>query len=95
MDKSIRFTPNKEQACKIANGYWADLSDYREKFLDKLSEAITYNAQAGNYTITQEILKNEKEYIKEKLEDVGYNVSFIENSNSEKYDFIVVSFKEK
>ena len=93
MDKTSKFTPSREEACKIANDYWKELSDYREKFLESLSEAITYNAQVGNYEITQEILKNEKEYIKEKLEDVGYTVSFTENPNDEKYDFIVVSFK--
>ncbi len=93
MDKTVKFTPSREEACKIADNYWKELSDYREKFLDSLSETITYNAQAGNYTITKQILKNEKEYIKEKLEDVGYTVSFTENPNDEKYDFIIISFK--
>ncbi|KGJ48071.1 hypothetical protein KD33_16745 [Clostridium sp. NCR] len=93
MDKSNKFTPNKSEACKLADDYWKDLSDYREKFLDNLKTTIVANAKVGKYEITQKVLKDEKEYIKGKLEDVGYTISFSEDKDDEKYDFIKISFK--
>lgn len=93
MDKSNKFAPNKSEACKLADDYWKDLADYREKFLDNLKTTIVANAKVGKYEITRKILKNEKEYIKAKMEDVGYTISFIEDKDDEKYDFINISFK--
>lgn len=95
MYKNSKFTPTREEACNLADNYWSDLSDYSEKFLNNVSSLIADNAKAGKYDIKDYILKTEKEYIKEKLEDVGYDISFIELKDNEKYDIISISFKEK
>ncbi|MFR1708923.1 MAG: hypothetical protein ACLSV2_08485 [Clostridium sp.] len=95
MDKSLKFTPTKEEACKLADNYWADLTEYREKTLKYISEAISANALSGKYEITCEIIKDEKDYIKEKLEDVGYEVRVLDNHKDEKYTYVVIVFGEK
>lgn len=93
MDKNSMFKPTKEEACKLANGYWSDLTGYREKTLDDLSQKIKANAEIGRYEIVSEILKSDKDYIKAKLEDVGYGIELLDHHQNEKYIFIKVNFK--
>ncbi|MDB2085842.1 hypothetical protein [Clostridium paraputrificum] len=92
MDKNSMFTPTKDEAYKIANGYWSDLTDYREKTLDDLSNKIKANASMGRYNITSEVLKSETDYIKKKLEDAGYEVKLLDNQYDEKYIYFEISF---
>ncbi len=93
MDKNSIFSPTKDEAKKIADDYWADLTDYREKTFNYLHDLIKANAQSGNYKITSEILKSEKDYIKEKLEDSGYKTKLLDQHQDQKYMYIEVSFE--
>lgn len=95
MDKSTKFMPTKEEACKLADNYWADLTGYREKTLNRIKDLITSNASIGKYEITCDFLKTEKDYIKEKLEDVGYKVELLDCHTEDKYIFMKVSFGKK
>lgn len=92
MDKNNMFKPNKDEAHEMADKYWSDLTEYREKTLNDLSDLIKGNASMGKYKITSEILKAEKDYIKEKLEDAGYNVQLVENHQDSRYIYFEISF---
>ncbi|MDQ0148993.1 hypothetical protein ACFO6R_05285 [Eubacterium multiforme] len=92
MDKTKKFTPTKEEACRLADDYWKNLSQYSERFLDELSETIMANAKLGRYEVMKEILISEEKYIKDKLQDVGYDIELI--PKDDKYDFIKVKFYE-
>lgn len=92
MDKNSMFKPTKEEVKKIADSYWNNLSDYAEKKLDEISNIITAVAKKGEYHTAFEVLKNEKDFIKEKLEDVGYRVEFKDKPGDEKNIFMLVYF---
>ena len=50
------------------------------------------NAKLGRYEVMKEILISEEKYIKDKLQDVGYDIELI--PKDDKYDFIKVKFYE-
>lgn len=95
IDRNSKFSPSEKEAYKLAQNYWDGLTKDREKFLETLSTMIKNSAKMGAYSITQEIRKKDEEYIKEKLEDVGYEVLFRENPNNANMDFIIVSFNKE
>ncbi|MDC4246250.1 hypothetical protein [Clostridium perfringens] len=90
MDKTTKFTPSRDEANKLAEDYWKDLSTYSEKKLDELSEIIKCNAKLGKHKVTTDVLISQQEYIKSKLEDVGYKVEISENND--KYNFMYIIF---
>lgn len=90
MDRTTKFTPSRDEANKLAEDYWKDLSSYSEKKLDELSEIIKCNAQIGRHEVSTEILISQQEYIKSKLEDVGYKVEI--RKNDDKYNFMRIIF---
>lgn len=92
MEENNMFSPTMDQAKGLANNYWSDLSGYREKALNDLSNAIKASASVGRYEITYEILKSEKDYFKSKLECVGYHVELL-HSRDEKHIYVKISFK--
>ncbi|MFR6067373.1 MAG: hypothetical protein ACLUG2_04535, partial [Clostridium perfringens] len=67
MDKTKKFTPSRDEANKLAEDYWKDLSTYSEKKLDELSEIIKCNAKLGKHKVTTDVLISQQEYIKSKL----------------------------
>ncbi|KOF55791.1 hypothetical protein AGR56_18540 [Clostridium sp. DMHC 10] len=95
IDKNSKFSPSEKETYRIAKNYWDGLTKSREKILEHLSEVIKSNASSGAYSITQMIPKKDEKYIKEKLEDVGYEVLFRENPNDANMDFIIVSFNKE
>lgn len=95
IDRETKFEPSEEEAYKLAKDYWDGLTSDREKLLENLSNVIRTNAKAGAYSITQVVPKKEEEYLKQKLEDVGYTVLFRTNPNDADKDFIIVSFNNK
>ena len=92
MDKNSMFKPTKEETKNIADNYWSNLSDYAEKKLDEISNIITAVAKTGKYDTAFEVLKSEKDFIKEKLEDVGYRIKFQDKPGDEKNIFMLVYF---
>lgn len=92
MDKNDMFKPTKEETKNIADNYWKDLSDYAEKKLDEISDTITAVAMSGKYEAVFEVLKTDKDFIKEKLEDVGYKIEFKDKPGDEKNIYMLVYF---
>lgn len=92
MDKNNMFKPTKEETKNIADNYWKDLSDYAEKKLDEISNVITAVANTGKYETAFEVLITEKDFIKEKLEDVGYKIKFQDKLGDEKNIYMLVYF---
>lgn len=92
MDKNDMFKPTKEETKNIADNYWKDLSDYAEKKLDEISDTIIAVAKSGKYETAFEVLKTEKDFIKQKLEDVGYKIKFKDKPGDEKNIYMLVYF---
>lgn len=92
IDRNEKFKPTKEEVYKMAKDYWEGLTKDREKVLERLSVLITNKAKVGAFRATQKIKRKDVEYIKEKLEDVGYKFSIIEDPNDKDFVIIEVNF---
>lgn len=93
MDKSNKFTPSSEQACQYADDYWKEKLSNRDKVLKDIQTTIIANSKKGSYDITYKILNGDKDYLKEKLEEVGYKIKFVSYQDGDEFLYIIVSFK--
>ncbi|ERK31114.1 hypothetical protein [Clostridium intestinale] len=92
IDKDSKFQPSKEEAYKEAKSYWDGLTESREKTLETISASISASVKSSIFSVTHVIKKCDSEYVKQKLEDVGYEVSF--GAKDDDTEFIIVSFEK-